>query len=163
MILSIVATFYQIHVDYFNRKEMFDIQLQMAAGQQMMQKDLSWKEIKHIINDVVSFITSNYIISNNLTRLTYEELSVSGTWLAIINELCIKVDSSLSPEIKRQAYKSISDNYFTKFIKDSIQITLVYQLEKNRNNKYNNRLAEIQKSLQIDVDLSGEKETPKEK
>ena len=142
MMLMIGLTCYQIYTDYYNRSKMFELQLQMAAAQQMMQKDLSWEEIKKIINDITSFIVSSFIVTNGIMRLTNEELSIS--WISIINELCTKVDMSISPEIKRQTLKSISEEYFTKFIKDSVQITVVYQLEKNRSNKVNNRLMEIQ-------------------
>ena len=142
MILMIGLTCYQIYTDYYNRSKMFELQIQMAAGQQMMQKDLSWEDLKKIINDIISFIVVSFITNNGLMALSKEELSLS--WIGIINELCTKVDMSISPEIKRQAYKSITEEYFVKFIKDSVQITVVYNLEKNRSNKVNNRLAEIQ-------------------
>ena len=62
----------------------------------------------------------------------------------ILGELCPMVETSLSDEIKRQAMKHISQDYFTRFIKNSVEIVIVYQLETNKENKVNDRLAKIQ-------------------
>ena len=135
---------YQIYTDLYNRKKMFELQLEMAKGQQAMTKELTWKEIKEVINDIISFNVSTYIVNNGLMKMNNEKLSIM--WTMIIVELCTMVDTAISPEIKRQAFKSISEMYFSRFIKDSIQITLVYQLENNRDNSVNNRLVAIQRS-----------------
>lgn len=144
LFILVGVVLYQIYTDFYNRKKMFELQLEMAKAQQATTKELTWKEIKDIINDIISFNVSTYIINNGLMKMTNEKLSLM--WTMIIGELCTKVDMAISPEIKRQTFKSISEDYFSRFIKNSVEITLVYQLENNRDNKINNRLTAIQKS-----------------
>ena len=124
LLLIVCVTIYQIRVDFYNRKRMFDIQIEMAKAQQSMTKDMTWTEIKAIINDIISFSVSKYIMNNGLHNMNNEELSLS--WTMILGELCPMVETSLSDEIKRQAMKHI------------------YQLETNKENKVNDRLAKIQ-------------------
>lgn len=142
LLLIVCVTIYQIRVDFYNRKRMFDIQIEMAKAQQSMTKDMTWTEIKTIINDIISFSVSKYIMNNGLHNMNNEELSLS--WTMILGELCPMVETSLSDEIKRQAMKHISLDYFTRFIKNSVEIVIVYQLETNKENKVNDRLTKIQ-------------------
>ena len=150
---------YQIYTDLFNRRKMFELQIEMAKAQQAMTKELTWKEIKDIINDIISFNVSTYIVNNGIMKMKNEKLSIM--WTMIMGELCTKVDMAISPEIKRQAFKSISEVYFSRFIKSSVEITLVYQLENNRDNNVNNRLAEIKKGRDSLVVPEPEKNTKK--
>jgi len=142
--ILIGVVLYQIYTDLYNRRKMFEIQIEMAKAQQAMTKELTWKEIKEIINDIISFNVSTYILHNGLMKMNNEKLSVM--WTMIIGELCTKVDTAISPEIKRQAFKSISEMYFSRFIKNSVEITVVYQLENNRDNNVNRRLDMIQRN-----------------
>lgn len=150
LIMLIYVIVYQIRIDYYNRKRMFDVQIEMGKAQQSMTKDLSWNEVKAIINDVISFSVSKYIMVNGLHNMTNEELSIS--WTMILGELCPAVEMSLSDEIKRQAMKAISQEYFTKFIKNSVEIVIVYQLENNKSNNVNDRLAKIQGRAHYQLD-----------
>lgn len=136
---------YQIRIDFYNRSKMFETQIEMAKAQQATTKELTWKEIKETINDIVSFTVSTYISTNGLNKMSNEELSV--VWTMIIGDLCTKIEISISDEIKRQAFKSISEDYFREFIKNSVEITVVYDLENNRDNKFNRRLASIQRDI----------------
>ena len=142
--ILIGVVLYQIYTDYFNRKKMFDIQIEMAKAQQATTKDMSWSDIKQVINDIVSFNVSNYILANGLARMKNEELSIM--WTMILGELCTKIELSISDEVKRQALKSITEEYFSRFIKESVQITIIYQLETNRDNTVNARLDKIQRN-----------------
>lgn len=138
----IAVTIYQVRSDFYNRKRMFDIQIEMAQAQQVMTKDLPWEDLKKIINDIISFSVSRYIMNNSLNNIKNDELSLM--WPMILSDLCPRIETSLSTEIKRQALKYISEDYFTRFIKNSVEIVIVYQLENNKENKINERLAAIQ-------------------
>jgi hypothetical protein len=124
---------------------MFDIQIEMAQAQQMMTKDMSWDDIRKILNDLISFTVSNYIINNGLMKMKDDELSV--VWTMILGDICTKVDIALSDEIKRQAQKTVTLDYFHQYVKNSVQITIVYQLENNKSNSVNQRLERIQKTI----------------
>ena len=143
--LLIILVLYQIRMDQYNRAKMFELQIEMAKAQQATTKELTWEENKKIINDIISFNVSKYIRVNGLMKMKNEELSVM--WTMIVGDLCTRIDLSIGEEIKRQAYKSISEDYFRQFIKDSVELTIVYQLENNRDNNYNNRLVTIQQNI----------------
>lgn len=145
LILLVGVVVYQIKVDWYTRSKTFEVQIEMAQAQQLMVKDLSWEELKKIINDVISFTVSSYIITNNLRRMNDQELSVM--WTVILRDLCTNVEISLGEDIKRQAFKIITKDYFTQFIKNSVEIVIVYQLENNKENRYNDKLATIQKNV----------------
>ena len=143
--LLVVLVIYQIRMDQYNRQKMFELQLEMAKGQQAMTKELPWKDIKEIINDIISFNVSKYIRINGLMKMKTEELSIM--WTMMVGDLCTKIDLAIGDEIKRQSYKSISEDYFRQYVKDAVELTIVYQLENNRNNNFNNRLEMIQQNV----------------
>ncbi len=144
LIILIGVIIYQIKMDFYNRQKMFELQIEGAKGQQAVLKDMSWEDIKKTVNDIISFNVSTYIITNGLQKMKNDELSLM--WTMILGELCTRIDMSISDEIKRQAFKSISQDYFSRFIKDSVQITIIYQLENNKDNSVNNRLSRIQQT-----------------
>lgn len=141
LVLLIGVIIYQIFTDFYNRKRMFDIQIEMAQAQQMMQKDLSWEDARKILNDIISFTVSNYIINNGIMKMKDEELSIM--WTMILEDVCTQVEMALSSDMKRQIQKTVTDQYFRKYVKNSVQITIVYQLENNKTNTVNNRLERI--------------------
>lgn len=140
--LVIGVILYQIRADSYTRQEMFRVQIEMAQGQQAMTKDLTWSEIKKLIDEIINYTVNTYIRTNGLTKMSDEELSLS--WVLLLNELCVMVDTSISSEIKRQALKNVTESYFTRYIKNSIEIMIVYTLENNKDNKINDRLSNIQ-------------------
>lgn len=143
--LVIGVILYQIRADSYTRQEMFRVQIEMAQGQQAMTKDLTWSEIKKLIDEIINYTANTYIRTNGLTKISDEELSLA--WVLILNELCVMVDTSISTEIKRQALKNITESYFTRYIKNSIEVVLVYALENNKDNKVNDRLSNIQAGI----------------
>lgn len=149
LILVIMVILYQIRMDSHTRSEMFRVQIEMAQGQQAMTKDLGWPDIKKIIDEIINYTVNTYIRTNGINKLSDEELSLM--WVFMLNELCVTVDTSISPEIKRQAFKNITESYFTKYIKNSIELVIVYSLENNKNNAINNRLADIQGGQQSGI------------
>lgn len=144
MATLILVIIYQIRTDLYNREKMFELQIEMAKGQAALTKDLTWDELKKIINDIISFRVSNYIMTNHLMGMKNDELSIM--WTAMMGELCTLIEMSLSEEIKRQSFKFVTKKYFTQFVKNSVEITLVYQLETNRENPVNNRLTRIRQA-----------------
>lgn len=152
--LVIGVVLYQIRIDSYTRREMFRVQIEMAQGQQAMTKDLSWADIKKLIDEIINYTVNTYIRTNGLNKLTDEQLSL--TWVLMLNELCVMVDTSIASEIKRQALKNITESYFTRYIKNSIEIMVVYSLENNKDNKVNNRLSDIQSSTNRKNELSGQ-------
>lgn len=150
--LVIGVVLYQIRIDSYTRREMFRVQIEMAQGQQAMTKDLSWADIKKLIDEIINYTVNTYIRTNGLNKLTDEQLSL--TWVLMLNELCVMVDTSIASEIKRQALKNITESYFTRYIKNSIEIMVVYSLENNKDNKVNNRLSDIQSSTNRKNELS---------
>lgn len=153
LILVIVVTLYQIRMDSHTRSEMFRVQIEMAQGQQAMTKDLGWSDIKKIIDEIINYTVNTYIRTNGINKLSDEDLSLM--WVLMLNELCVTVDTSISSEIKRQALKNITESYFTRYIKNSIELMIVYALENNKNNAINNRLSNIQ-------DGTNKKDSPKQ-
>lgn len=154
VVLVIGVILYQIRIDSYTRREMFRVQIEMAQGQQAMTKDLSWADIKKLIDEIINYTVNTYIRTNGLNKLTDEQLSL--TWVLMLNELCVMVDTSIASEIKRQALKNITESYFTRYIKNSIEIMVVYSLENNKDNKVNNRLSDIQSSTNRKNELSGQ-------
>jgi hypothetical protein len=141
MILIITNT-YQIFTDYYNRKRMYDVQIEMAQAQQMMSKDMSWDDARKILNDIISFTVSNYIINNGITKMKDDELSIM--WTMMLGDICTTVEMAMSDELKRQIMKTVTREYFSQYVKNSVQITIVYQLETNKKNTVNTRLERIQ-------------------
>lgn len=142
LLLALVGLLlYQIRIDGYTRKEMFEIQIEMAKAQQAMTKELPWKELKTILDEIISFTVINYSLTNGLSKMKDEELTIQ--WVYILNDVSTLVETSMSDELKRQILKSISIDYLTSYIKNSVQLTIVYNLEKNKNNKVNNRLSNI--------------------
>lgn len=143
--LIIGVILYQIRMDSYTRQEMFRVQIEMAQGQQAMTKELTWSEIKKIIDEIINYSVNTYIRTNGLSKLSDEELSLM--WVLILNELCVMVDTSIASEIKRQALKNVTESYFTRYIKNSIEVIIVYSLENNKDNNVNDRLSNIQTNI----------------
>ena len=142
LVLLILLLLYQVRVDSYTRKRLFDVQIEMAQGQQAMTKELPWSDLKKIIDEIIGFTVTNYIITNGLSKMKDDELTLN--WTMILNEVCSEVELSLSEEIKRQILKTISLEYMTKYIKNSVQLVIVFNLQKNKDNAVNNKLEKIQ-------------------
>lgn len=140
--ILVLLLLYQIRIDSYTRKRLFDIQIEMAQGQQAMTRELPWSELKKIIDEVINFTVPNYMIFNGVDKMSGDELALN--WTMMLNEICPEVELSLSDEIKRQISKTITQDYLTKYIKNSVQIILVYNLQKNKDNPVNNQLQQIQ-------------------
>lgn len=146
-VLLILLLLYQIRIDTYTRKKLFDIQIEMAQAQQATTRELPWSELKKIIDEIVNFTVPNYIIANGVTKMNEDELTLN--WTMMLNELCSDIELSISDEIKRQILKSITIDYLTKYIKNSVQIILVYNLQKNKDNPVNNQLENIQSGVSV--------------
>lgn len=142
LITLIGLTLYQIRIDTITRERTFELQIEMSKGQQAMTKELPWKELKAIVDEIISFTVINYCITNGITKMTDAELSLE--WVVILTEVCSSVDSYLSEEIRRQILKNVSEEYLSQYIKNSVQLTIVYNIDKNKENRVNNRLRDIQ-------------------
>lgn len=142
LIVLILLLLYQIRIDTYSKKKLFDIQMEMAQAQQSMTRELPWSELKKIIDEIVNFTVPNYIITNGIKKMNEDELTLN--WTMMLNELCSDIELSISNEIKRQILKTITVEYLTKYIKNSVQIILVYNLQKNKDNPVNNQLENIQ-------------------
>lgn len=136
-----ILIIYQIRIDSYTRNKLFEVQMEMGKGQALMAKDLLWSELKKIIDEIIDFTISNYIITNGIDKLSDEELAIN--WTMMLNDICTEVELSLSNEVKRQALKFISNDYMTHYIKNSVQIVIVYRLQNNKNNPVNKQLEKI--------------------
>lgn len=150
LITLIGLLFYQIRIDTITRKRQFDIQMEMAIGQQAMTKELTWAELKKLIDEIINFTVNNYIITNGITKMDEAELSLN--WTGMLGELCTDIERSLSDEMKRQVLKSISLEYLTNYIKNSTQLIMVYSLQNNKNNTVNKKLENIHNNIHSGVD-----------
>lgn len=135
---------YGIIRDTQTRKKLFDIQIEMSKAQQAMTKELPWSELKKIIDEIVDFTVSNYIIINGVKKLTDEELALN--WTLMLNDICTDVEMALSDEMKRQILKTMSEDYLTRYIKNSVQLVIVYRLQDKTKNKVGEKLESIQKN-----------------
>lgn len=136
---------YQIRIDGYTRKEQFKVQMEMAKGQAAMTKELPWSELKKIIDEIVVFTTINYIVTNGISKMKNDELTLN--WTGILTEISVSVDLSLSDEIKRQMLKTVSMEYLTSYIKNSVQYQIIYNLETNKNNTINKKLENIHENI----------------
>ena len=143
-IIIAILLLYGIIRDTQTRKKLFDIQIEMSKAQQAMTKELPWSELKKIIDEIVDFTVSNYIIINGVKKLTDEELALN--WTLMLNDICTDVEMALSDEMKRQILKTMSEDYLTRYIKNSVQLVIVYRLQDKTKNKVGEKLESIQKN-----------------
>ena len=136
---------YQIRIDSHTREKLFEVQIEMGKGQAAMTRELPWSDLKKIIDEIIGFTISNYIITNGIAKMTDEELALN--WTVMLNELCTKVEISLSDEIKRQMLKTVSQEYLQEYIKNSVQLVIVYRLQTPKKNKVGEKLESIQKEV----------------
>lgn len=141
MVCIIILLLHRIDVDTKTREKLFNIQIEMAQAQQAMTKELSWSELKKIIDEIMQATCTNYITVNGLRNMKDEQITL--IWTAILNDISSSVELSLSNELKRQILKNVTLSYLTKYIKDGVQIFLVYDLEKNRNNSVNLKIEQF--------------------
>ena len=145
LVALICLILYQLRIDTKTRERMFEVQMQMGQAQSATTKELPWSELKKIIDQIIDFTVSNYIIKNSIREMKEAELSLC--WTTILNEVCTSVELSISDEIKRQILKNITEYYMTAYIKNSVQLVIVHQLQNNRNNPVNNKLSDIHKEI----------------
>jgi hypothetical protein len=143
LLALIVLLTYQIRIDTYTRNKLFEIQLEMGKGQAAMTKELPWSDLKKIIDEVIDFTISNYIITNGVTKMSDEELAIN--WTMMLNDICTEVELALSEPIKHQILKTISEEYMTRYIKNSVQLVIVYRLQNNKKNPVNEKLEKIHK------------------
>ena len=136
---------YQIRIDSHTREKLFEVQIEMGKGQAAMTRELPWSDLKKIIDEIINFTISNYIITNGIAKMNDEELALN--WTLMLNELCTKVEVSLSDEIKRQMLKTVSEEYLRDYIKNSVQLVIVYKLQTPKKNKVGDKLESIQKEV----------------
>lgn len=141
----VVLIIYQIRIDSYTRNKLFEIQLKMGEGQAAMTRELPWSELKKIIDEIINFTISNYIITNGVNKLSDEELAIN--WTMMLNEICTDVEISLSDEIKRQILKNISKDYMSSYIKNSVQLVIVYKLQNTKQNPVNDKLEKIHNGI----------------
>lgn len=136
---------YQIRIDSHTREKLFEVQIEMGKGQAAMTRELPWSDLKKIIDEIINFTISNYIITNGIAKMNDEELALN--WTLMLNELCTKVEVSLSDEIKRQMLKTVSEEYLRDYIKNSVQLVIVYKLQTPKKNKVGDKLESIQNEV----------------
>ena len=136
---------YQIRIDSHTREKLFEVQIEMGKGQAAMTRELPWSDLKKIIDEIINFTISNYIITNGIAKMNDEELALN--WTLMLNELCTKVEVSLSDEIKRQMLKTVSEEYLRDYIKNSVQLVIVYKLQTPKKNKVGDKLESIQNEI----------------
>lgn len=138
LICVIVLILHQIRIDTLTRQELFKVQIEMAQGQQAMTKELPWAELKKLIDEIILYTCINYITVNGIRNMDDNQITL--IWTAMLNDISASVELSISDEIRRQILKNITISYLTKYIKDSVQIVLVNDLETNRNNRVNKKI-----------------------
>lgn len=118
---------YMLRTDTITRRRLFDTQIAMAQAQQAMTKDLEWEQIKKIINEVLEFVITNYILVESISKLTDTEFNLQMA--QILSDICTKTDLFISDEIKRQFNKYTTDEYFKYYMTNSARLILVYKME----------------------------------
>ena len=94
---------------------------------------------------MIDFTISNYISTNGVTKMSDEELAIN--WTMMLNDICTEVELALSEPIKHQILKTISEEYMTRYIKNSVQLVIVYRLQNNKKNPVNEKLEKIHKGV----------------
>lgn len=145
LIILIILVIYQIRIDSHTREKLFEVQIEMGRGQAAMTRELPWSDLRKIIDEIIDFTISNYIIINGMSKMTDEELAIN--WTLILNEICTEVELSISDPIKEQILKTISKEYMTKYIKNSVQLVIVYRLQNNSKNPVNKKLESIHQGI----------------
>jgi hypothetical protein len=141
LVVLIVVVLYQIRIDTYTRKRLFDVQIEMGQAQAATTRELPWSELKKIVNEIITFTIDNYILINGVAKLSDEELAIN--WTMMLNDICTSVETSISDEIKRQILKSISMEYLTMYIKNSVQLVIVYKLQNTKKNPVNDKIESI--------------------
>lgn len=145
LLALVVLLIYQIRIDSYTRNKLFEVQLKMGEGQAAMTRELPWSDLKKIIDEIIDFTISNYIITNGVNKLSDEELAIN--WTMMLNEICTNVEVSLSDEMKRQILKTITREYMSQYIKNSVQLVIVYRLQNNKQNPVNDKLEKIHSGI----------------
>lgn len=145
LLILIVLLTYQIRIDSHTREKMFEIQMKMGEAQAATTKELPWSELKKIIDEIINFTASNYIMINGIDKMNKDELAIN--WTYMLEEMSTNVELSLSNEIRRQILKNISKEYMSRYITNSVQLVVVYKLQYKKNNPVNDKINEIHQGI----------------
>lgn len=108
-----------------HRDMMFDVNMKMAEAQASAANPLKFDDIKRIIEGIIINTSIMEIILNGYAKLTSAELSL--LYDDIVEDIAVKTENYLSPELIRQWEKFASEEYRTKFIIFTVRVSFLAQ------------------------------------
>ena len=127
VVYIVTITSIVIHTYTKQKEAMFEINMKMAEAQASAANPLKFDEIKRIIEGIIINTTIMEIILNGYAKMTSEELSL--LYDNIVEDISIKTEQSLSPELIRQWEKFASEDYRTKFIVFTVRVSFMAQCQ----------------------------------
>ena len=111
----------------------YESQMEVLKVKQSMMEQMSFSDIVEIVNKVINFTITNYVILNGLQNETSETLSLKLD--DILEEVCTMVEMNLSSELIRQLLKYVTEDYITYYIKNSCRIIILGTINERRPTK----------------------------
>lgn len=111
----------------------YESQMEALKVKQSMMEQMSFSDIVEIVNKVINFTITNYVILNGLQNETSETLSLKLD--DILEEVCTMVEMNLSSELIRQLLKYVTEDYITYYIKNSCRIIILGTINERRPTK----------------------------
>lgn len=111
----------------------YESQMEALKVKQSMIEQMSFSDIVEIVNKVINFTITNYVILNGLQNETSETLSLKLD--DILEEVCTMVEMNLSSELIRQLLKYVTEDYITYYIKNSCRIIILGTINERRPTK----------------------------
>lgn len=130
-VLMVVLTTYTIHRDMTKMDNNLKIQIASASANRKPDiHKMSYEDLMKIVNTTIDYFTSQNMEILALSTKSSEEISL------MIDELTVDISSrvvlGLSDEVRGSVTAYVSEDFFNRYIYNSVQTLIVLNIEKEK-------------------------------
>lgn len=130
--ILIGMSIYTIHKDTLNNKRMFEIQMTSAKTNRLPDiYKMPYNELMKIVNETINYYTTQNMTLMSLVNKSSEEISLLMDDLSA--DIATKVKISVSPYVSECITCYITDDFYDRYIINSVRLLLVAHIEQNKN------------------------------
>ena len=136
-LISIGLAIHTIHRNTVTTKNTFEIQLASAKANKLPDiHKMAYSDLMKIVNDTIDYYTTRDLSLTDLTHKSSEEISLILDDIAA--DIATKVKVGVSPHVSECITCYIADEFYDRYIINSVRMLLIAYIEKNRRSKQRN-------------------------
>lgn len=123
-----ILTFLSIHITTRKNEGMIQAQIEASKIKRTDHVNtLSYDALLKIINDIIGFYISDYILIKGLLIKSDDEMSIIID--NVLVDICSSVYSAMSVELRQAMLNYVTEDHLKLLIKDNCRIVIIHKLQ----------------------------------